>query len=98
MSANQGIALATFMRAKLKTSNPDKVSITVVIDGIKHKVAWGENFFPVEAGHHSVTVYWVPLPRKRRATVAAAVSEGETTRIRYNAPTFTWQPGTLEVE
>jgi hypothetical protein len=86
------------MSGKLKTSDPAKLSISVVVDGEKHSVGWGTRFFPTVPGPHSVSVYWVPRSAKRRATVDVAVIEDETVRVRYDAPRFTWQPGTLTVE
>ena len=98
MNGEQGIAVATYMRGKLKISDPDKLSISVVVDGVGHKVGWGENFFPLDPGLHSVSVYWVPRPVKRRATAEVTVVEGETARVRFDAPRFAWQPGTITVE
>ena len=47
--ATTGIWIRPYMRGKLKVS---RANVTVVIDGVKHKVPWGEQFLEVPPGDH----------------------------------------------
>ena len=89
--ATTGIWIRPYMRGKLKVS---RANVTVVIDGVKHKVPWGEQFLEVPPGDHSVSVYWARKPPK----VDVHVREAEQVSVRFDAPRWTWQPGKLSAD
>jgi hypothetical protein len=93
--ATTGIWIRTFMRGKLKAS---RANIAVVIDGVTHKLPWGEQLLAVPPGDHSVSVHWGPQRKKTWRAVCVEVPEGAQVGVRYDAPRWTWQPGKLSVE
>ncbi len=95
MTGRQGIELSTYLAGQLKES---QVKVAVVIDGVEHSVPLGVHFTEVDAGSHSVSVKLGYQPKRTRASIDVIVREGEVCRIRWDAPRFIWQTGTLSVK
>jgi hypothetical protein len=71
----------------------------VEIDGQPHEGAWSDNFFPVGAGNHSVTVYWKYfwfLP-SNRGTINVTVADGQAVNVLYQARWLVFLPGKISV-
>jgi hypothetical protein len=89
-----GIWVRTLMGGKLKVS---RARVTVVIDGVTHKVPWGEQFLAVPPGLHWVSVFWAAQRPKARSTIEVRVPENDSAVVRFDAPRWIWQAGRLSV-
>lgn len=81
-----GIALRTgFFRLDwtLRFTRP-----TVIIDGHRHRLPWGEHFFPVEPGRHQLQVSYRYLRWSAvgRASIDVDVAPDQVVKVSYRAP------------
>lgn len=70
---------------------------TIVIDGKAHRMRWGEYFFVLEPGRHTIRVFFRYLFIKECGanSIDVVVEEGKITRVRYlKLSPFAW-PGVL---
>lgn len=101
MGPVQGIALRT-QRFRLDWTLRF-THTTVVIDGQKHEVPWGQHFFPLDSGSHQVEVSYpyLRLPQAGKASLMIAVVPNKVVQLSYRAPVsvlIASSPGTLRVE
>jgi hypothetical protein len=71
--------------------------LTINIDGQEIKGKWGTQFYPVQAGNHSVTVSWKAywfLP-VNKATTTVSLADGQVAPLQYYAPWLFLLPGKL---
>ena len=92
MDTRQGIEVTTYLGGKFKHAN---VNITVVVDGVTHRVPFGQPFIETPPGPHTVSVYWGTQPKKARPTTDVTVPLGAPVRLRWDGPRFIWQAGKL---
>jgi hypothetical protein len=71
--------------------------LTINIDGQAVKGKWGTQFYPVQAGSHSVTVSWklyFVLP-VNKAAMTVSLADGQVARLQYYAPWLWLLPGKI---
>jgi hypothetical protein len=60
---------------------------TVAIDGMSHRMRWGEQFYPCAPGDHRVEVSVKYLTEDvGHASIDVSVSAGQVVRIKYQSP------------
>lgn len=75
---------------------------TVVIDGRRQELPWGENFLPLRAGHYrlKLSYHYLGLAEAGRASMEVDVASGEVTHVSYRAPRsvlLAFRPGQLSI-
>lgn len=100
-SASQGIALRTRFFVLDWTLNFTRTAVT--IDGQRRDLPWGEHFFPLEPGDHSLQVsyQYLRLPRAGKASIQVDVAPDQVVQASYQAPKsvlVAFLPGKLTVE
>jgi hypothetical protein len=76
---------------------------TVMLDGHRHDVSWGEHFFPLEPGRHhlQVSYSYLRLFRAGKASVLFDVAPNQLIEASYRAPRsvlVAFLPGKLIIE
>ncbi len=76
---------------------------TVIIDGHRHQLSWGEQFFPLEPGRHQLQVsyQYLRLSAAGRASIDVVVPPDQVVRVSYQPPKsvlVAFLPGKLTVE
>jgi hypothetical protein len=61
---------------------------TITIDGYRHKLPWGEQFFPLEPGRHQLQVsyQYLRLSAAGNASIDVDVSPDQIVQVSYQAP------------
>jgi hypothetical protein len=70
----------------------------VVIDGVEHRRPWGENFFPLKPGRHTVEVFfrYVVQAHCGYNALDVVVRPGQVQRVRYWMPPWVFAAGSLK--
>jgi hypothetical protein len=97
----QGIALRTSFFVLDWTINFTRT--TVVVDGQRQELPWGEHFLPLEPGRHELEVSYRYLRRSGagKASIPVDVAEHQVTHVSYRAPRsvlVAFRPGKLTTE
>jgi hypothetical protein len=76
---------------------------TVVVDGHRHELPWGEHFLPLEPGRHQVEVSYrcLHLSGAGKASAVVDVAPNQVLQVSYSAPKsvlLAFSPGKLTVE
>jgi hypothetical protein len=97
----QGIALRTSFFVLDWTVNFTRT--TVIVDGHRLELPWGEHFFPLEPGRHELQVSYryLLLSQAGKASISVNVAENRITHVSYRAPgsvLIAFRPGKLTAE
>jgi hypothetical protein len=100
-SGGQGIALRTSFFLLDWTVNFTRT--TVVVDGNRQVLPWGQHFLPLGPGRHELEVSYRYLRRldAGRASISVDVAENQVTHVSYRAPwsvLVAFQPGKLTTQ
>jgi hypothetical protein len=97
----QGIALRTSFFALDWTVNFTRT--TVIVDGHRQELPWGEHFLPLEPGRHELQVSYRYLrrPEAGKASITVDVAGNQVAHVSYRAPRsvlVAFRPGKLTTE
>jgi hypothetical protein len=69
----------------------------VLIDGVEHRRPWGEHFFPLRPGRHTVEVFFRYAVQARCGynSLDVVVRPGQVQRVRYWMPPWVFAAGSL---
>jgi hypothetical protein len=76
---------------------------TITVDGHRHELPWGEQYFPLEPGRHQMQVSYpyLRLSEAGNASISIDVAPDEVVQVSYRAPKsvlVAFLPGRLTVE